>query len=139
MTATASAEQLLRQKGVRPTAIRLKVLCFLMQSSKAYTHADVEEAFDNQPDRVSLYRTFLRLIEVGLIQKLIDSRGNCAYFYEAVTMLGGQPHLKCSHCETIVPLPALPEAYLTAMRQYQIKTIHLLAEGTCLTCRQLTE
>ncbi|WP_155297172.1 helix-turn-helix domain-containing protein [Spirosoma aerolatum] len=50
------AEQLLLSKGVRSTPIRSEVLQLLIQSSKAYSHAELERAFGNALDRVSLYR-----------------------------------------------------------------------------------
>lgn len=123
------AEQL-RDKGVRPTM----VLHRLTQSSRAYTHADLERTFVPAMDRVSLYRCLFTLLEAGLIQKLIDSKGACSYFYEAVPSPGNQPHFKCSQCETVVSLPELPEAYLNAVRTYRINTIQILAEGTCDDC-----
>ncbi|WP_170061075.1 Fur family transcriptional regulator [Spirosoma aerolatum] len=130
------AEHLLHQNGIRITAIRTAVLRLFMQSRKAFTHADLERAFDNQLDRVSLYRCLLTLTEAGIIQKFIDYGGNSLYFYEVLTSANRHPHFKCSHCETIVCLPALPEAYLNALTDYQIDTFHLLVEGTCNACRQ---
>ncbi|WP_080054218.1 Fur family transcriptional regulator [Spirosoma aerolatum] len=129
------AEQLLHKKGIRITTLRTAVLHFLMQARKAFTHADLERAFDKQLDRVSLYRCLLTLTEAGIVQKLIDSDGNCSYFFE-VTSANSHPHFKCSQCETVTCLPGLPEDYLNTLRQYQIDTLHLLAEGLCGTCRQ---
>jgi len=128
------AEQL-RAKGVRPTPIRITVLHLLTQSPRAYTHADLERTFEHALDRVSLYSCLFTLLEAGLIQKLIDSKGACSYFYEAVQSAGNQPHFKCSQCETVVSLPELPEAYMNAVRTYRINTIQVLAEGTCDNCQ----
>lgn len=129
------AAQVLQAKGIRSTTIRTDVLHLLMQSSRAYTHADVERAFGNALDRVSLYRCLLTLTEAGIIQKLIDSKGHCSYFYAPPSNVAVQPHFKCSHCETVLSLPELPEAYLNAMYKYKIDTIQLLAEGTCDDCQ----
>lgn len=134
-------EQLLRQKNIRITALRVGVLYVLIQSLKARTSADLETMLSSyskrlRPDRVSLYRTLTTLTEAGLIRKFIDSRGSCSYFCELSTSGTGQVHFKCSQCETIVPLPTLPESYLNTVRQYQINSIHLLAEGTCNDCQQ---
>jgi len=127
--------QLLHDKGIRSTTIRTDVLHLLMQSSRAYTHADVERVFSNALDRVSLYRCLLTLTEAGIIQKLIDSRGHTLYFYAPPPTVAVQPHFKCSRCETVLSLPELPEVYLNAVRKYHIDTIQLLAEGTCDDCQ----
>lgn len=129
------AAQLLHDKGIRSTTIRTDVLHLLMQSSRAYTHADVERAFGNALDRVSLYRCLLTFTKARIIQKLVDSKGHCSYFYAPPSTVAVQPHFKCSHCEMVVSLPELPEAYLNAVCKYQIDTIQLLAEGTCDDCQ----
>lgn len=144
-------EQLLRDKGVRPTPIRTGILALLMQTRRAYAHADLERAFEYALDRVSLYRSLLTLTEAGLIRKHIDNKGTCFYFYAQIetvettiepnreTDSSGYPHFKCSRCETVVPLPKLPEEYLALVRQYQLDNLRLLAEGTCDDCRHRTD
>ncbi|WP_138995180.1 Fur family transcriptional regulator [Larkinella sp. C7] len=141
-------EQLLRERDIRPTPIRTGVLTLLRQSRRAYTNADLERAFDHSLDRVSLYRSLLTLTEANLIRKHIDARGTCSYFYAPTDgsvptpsladdgVSADYPHFKCSHCETVVPLPKLPEEYLALVRQYQLDNLRLLAEGTCDTCRK---
>lgn len=132
--------QQLRDKGVRPTPIRTGILTLLMQTRRAYSHADLERAFDHSLDRVSLYRSLLTLEEAGLIQKHIDQKGNVSYFCQDIDNQDATyPHFKCSHCETVVPLPKLPPEYLALVRQYQLDNLRLLAEGTCDDCRLRTE
>lgn len=132
------AEQLLQSKGIRNTPIRSEVLHLLMQSAKAYSHADLEQAFDNSLDRVSLYRCLNTLIRAGLVQKRVDSKGYSCFFYAPMSLTAVQPYFKCSQCETVISLPELPRAYLKVVRQFQIDTIQLLAEGTCDTCRHVS-
>jgi Fur family ferric uptake transcriptional regulator len=134
-------EQLLRQNNIRITALRVGVLYVLIQSLKAHTSADLETMLTGyskrlRTDRVSLYRTLMTLTEASLVKKFIDSRGCCSYFCELSAPETGQVHFKCSQCKTIIPRPALPEPYLDTVRQYQINSIHLLAEGTCNDCQQ---
>ena len=151
-------EQLLRNKAVRPTPIRTGILSLLMQTKRAYAHADLERAFDFSLDRVSIYRSLLTLSEAGLIHKHIDAKGTCSYFYAPLDIMPvdksadtvvlnqneatnptGYPHFKCSNCETVVALPKLPPEYLALVRQYQLDNLRLLAEGTCDDCRHHVE
>ena len=129
-------KQLLCDRGVRPTPIRVGVLALLIQSSKAHTHADLERAFNHKLNRISLYRCLITLCEAGLLQKLINTKGVIAYFYTLTAPSVIQPHFKCSQCETVISLPQLPESYLPWVDQYQIDAIHFLAEGLCTLCRR---
>ncbi len=152
-------EQVLRHKGVRSTPIRVGILSLLTQSNRAYTHADLERAFDHALDRVSLYRCLLTLTDAGLVHKHIDTKGLCWYFvapvnrsadaavpvdavpmdHPAGTGPDDYPHFKCNQCETVVSLPKLPEEYMARIRQYQLDNLRLLGEGTCDDCRHRSE
>ncbi len=142
-------EQLLRTRGIRPTIIRTGVLSLLTESKRAYTHADLERAFNHSLDRVSLYRCLLTLTEAGLVQKHIDTKGICSYFNlpadtipvntAPTSIADDYPHFKCTQCETVVSLPKLPETYLALVRPFRLDTLRLTGEGTCNDCRHHTQ
>ena len=50
------ATEILNQHKLRVTNTRLLVLNFLMAQQKAFSHADLEAKFNNQINRVSIYR-----------------------------------------------------------------------------------
>lgn len=58
-----------------------------MQIPRAYSHADLERAFDHPLDRVSLYRSLLTFNEAGLIHRHINAKGACSYFYRPANQL----------------------------------------------------
>lgn len=147
-------EQVLRNKGIRPTAIRMDILSLLTQSKRAYLSSELERAFDHALDRVSLYRCLLTLTDAGLVHKHIDTKGVCWYYVTSVETApkdetptdqsanmgtDDYPHFKCNQCETVVSLPKLPEEYLAQIRQYQLDNLRLLGEGTCDDCRHRTD
>ena len=145
----STIDQLLRDKSVRPTPIRVGILSLLLKTRRAYSPNELERAFDQALDRVSLYRCFLTLIQAGLIHRHIDAKGNCSYFCtpldtfadatsDDVSDSAGFPHFKCSQCETVIPLPKLPPEYIALVRQYQLDNLRLLAEGTCDDCLHRT-
>ena len=74
LTAEMDVLQHIREKGLKATPARLKVIKFLENSHQAYSHAELETLFSKM-DRVTLYRILNDFEEVGLLHKIIDIEG----------------------------------------------------------------
>jgi Fur family transcriptional regulator, ferric uptake regulator len=68
----------LQQKGIRPTAMRLLVLDFLLKQSNAISLSDVEASF-LRADRITLYRTLKTFEDKGLVHSIDDGSGSVKY------------------------------------------------------------
>ena len=71
-------DNLLQQKQVRPTAMRLLVLGYLLKQAAAISLNDLETYF-HRSDRITLYRTLKTFEEKGLVHKIDDGTGSVKY------------------------------------------------------------
>jgi Fur family ferric uptake transcriptional regulator len=131
-------DKLLEIKNVRPTAMRLLVLKFLLQKKVAVSLTQIEEYFDNS-ERTTLYRT-LKTFEVnGIVHQIDDGTGttkyaiceeNCNCELEQDLHL----HFHCNTCnETVcltehkIPHVNLPEGFIA-------EDVNLVVKGICDKC-----
>ena len=71
-------DKTLKQKEIRPTAMRLLVLDYLRQQKAAVSLNNLESFF-HRSDRITLYRT-LKTFEVkGLVHHIDDGSGSVKY------------------------------------------------------------
>jgi Fur family ferric uptake transcriptional regulator len=131
-------DKLLEIKNIRPTAMRLLVLKFLLQKKVAVSLTQIEEYFDNS-ERTTLYRT-LKTFEVnGIVHQIDDGTGttkyaiceeNCNCELEQDLHL----HFHCNTCnETVcltehkIPHVNLPEGFIA-------EDVNLVVKGICDKC-----
>ena len=108
-------ENRLERQGIKPTAMRLLVLEYLLQQKAAVSLKEVEDAFE-KADRITLYRTLKTFEEKGLVHHVEDGSGATKY---ALCEEGCQcapedlhVHFHCNSC------PALREVLVLAFLQF---------------------
>ncbi len=136
-------EQLLLANNIKPTAMRLLVLRFLLQSKSALSLNNLENYFD-KADRTTLYRTLQKFEENGIVHKIDDGTGvakyavceeNCNCEIENDLHL----HFHCNKCnqtvcltEHKIPLIILPEGFIA-------ENVNLVVKGICDKCNTNSE
>ncbi|MEM1214603.1 MAG: transcriptional repressor [Bacteroidota bacterium] len=131
--------QLLKDKNLRVTVVRTKVLdIFIQAGKKALANADIERQFE-QLDRITLYRTLRSFEEKGLIHQVHDGTGTtkyaiCAHGCTAHVHHDEHPHFHCTSCGKTVCLDtiALPEMQLP--EGYQLTERQVILAGRCAEC-----
>ena len=73
-----NTEQILENNNVKPTAMRLLVLQFLLSKKVAVSLTNIEEYFDNS-DRTTLYRTLKTFVESDIALLIDDGSGITKY------------------------------------------------------------
>lgn len=133
-------ENRLMEKEIKPTAMRLVVLDFLLQQSAALSLTDLELRMD-KTDRVTLYRTIRTFEEHGLVHRIEDGTSitKFALCQPGCTVDGHHDlhiHFYCTQCKethclpkTNIPEVALPAAYVAVERELTVK-------GICANCNQ---
>jgi len=134
-------ERRLSEKQVNPTAMRLRVLDFLLQQEHAVSLADVEKGLGHS-DRITLYRTLKTFEEKCLVHTVADGSGMTKYALCDGNCLPGKQHddthvhFYCNICsetfclpETVIPGIQLPGGFLP-------EEVNLLVKGTCQACVQ---
>lgn len=131
-------EKILEYNNIKPTAMRLLVLQFLLNKKVATSITDVENYFD-QSDRITLYRTLNTFVEKGISHKIDDGTGitkyalceeNCRCEIDTDLHL----HFRCTNCnETIcitdykIPTIVLPKGFVA-------ENVNLVVKGICDKC-----
>ena len=93
-----SPEDLLREKGIRPTELRKEVLRILFGEGRPLSWKDTFTRFTGKRvNKVSLYRTLSLLEEKGLVHKVLGTDGAwhyCAHLPEGNRCPGNHPRRK---------------------------------------------
>src|SRR3546814_586525 len=131
-------ETKLKEKGIRPTAMRLLVLKALQKQSSAISLSTLEDAFQRS-DRITLYRTLKTFQEKGLVHSVDDGTGapkyalcendcNCDYQRDL------HVHFHCYRCNETFCLPRykIPEVLLP--ENFKATEANLVVKGTCARC-----
>lgn len=131
-------EKILQNNKVKPTAMRMLVLQFLLNKKVAVSLTNIEDHFDNS-DRTTLSRTLKTFVESGIVHQIDDGTGipkyalcesgcNCELEQDL------HIHFHCNNCdETIcltdhkIPHINLPEGYLA-------ENVNLVVKGICEKC-----
>jgi len=137
----SNLEEILKNNKVRPTAMRMLVLQYLLNKDIAVSLTDIENYFDSV-DRTTLYRTLKTFVNQGIVHKIDDGTGvtkyalceeNCQCEVEKDLHV----HFHCTLCnETVcitdnkIPKITLPEGYIA-------ENVNLVVKGTCDKCNNL--
>ncbi|MDX5480367.1 MAG: transcriptional repressor [Hymenobacteraceae bacterium] len=128
----------LQQKGIKPTAMRLLVLEYLLKQEAAVSLNDLEAAF-HRADRITLYRTLKTFEEKGLVHSIADGSGSVKYAMCADSC-GAQEHhdlhvhFHCSRCGETYCLPKSRIPEIPLPENFKQEEISLVMKGTCANC-----
>jgi len=131
-------DKTLQQKGIRPTAMRLLVLDYLLQQSAAVSLSDLETYF-YRADRITLYRSLKTFEEKGLVHHIDDGSGAVKY---ALCPEECSPqehhdlhvHFFCNQCRETFCLPKSRIPDIQLPDNFKKEEVNLMVKGTCGTC-----
>ncbi len=131
--------QLLKEKGLRITAVRKKVLSiFLAAGHEALSNAAIEAHF-NSLDRITLYRTLRTFEEKGIIHQVLDGT-NTPKFAFCSNDCGehehhdDHPHFHCVDCGKTVCLEDIKMPAVKFPEGYEVQEKYLVLSGKCASC-----
>lgn len=133
-------ENLLKNHSLRITKVRMTILDCFAQSKTALSHADIESRFEDEFDRVTIYRTLNSFLDKGLLHKVPDD-SNIARFALCKTNCNehqhfdNHVHFKCEKCSKVqcfhdIAIPNIPD-----LNEYTIHSANLLIQGICQECQ----
>ncbi|PSR56626.1 transcriptional repressor [Adhaeribacter arboris] len=132
-------DKTLQRKGIRPTAMRLLVLDYLLQQTAAVSLNNLETYF-LRSDRVTLYRTLKTFEEKGLVHRIEDGSGSVKYALcpeDCSTQEHHDLHVHfyCTQCRETFCLPRSHIPEISLPEKFQTQEISLIVKGVCATCR----
>ena len=131
-------EEILKNSNVKPTAMRLLVLQFLLNKKVAVSLTNIEDYFDDS-ERTTLYRTVKTFEEKGIVHKIDDGTGvtkyalceeNCNCEIETDLHL----HFHCTKCSETVCMTDYKIPSISLPKGYVAENVNLVVKGTCEKC-----
>jgi Fur family ferric uptake transcriptional regulator/Fur family zinc uptake transcriptional regulator len=133
-------EELLRQKGIRSTALRRRVLDLLFERQEPMSHMEVCEvlaAHGQKPDRVTLYRTLSTFSEARIVHEVQGTDGILRFCLREPSdggCLGNHPHFLCRKCGRMSCLSGQSLPYVEVPEGTVVEGKQLLVFGLCSRC-----
>ncbi|RZL50561.1 MAG: transcriptional repressor [Pedobacter sp.] len=133
-------EQKLLAHHIKPTAMRLVVLKFLLEQSSAQSLTDIELKM-GRTDRVTLYRTIRTFEENGLVHRIEDGSGVtkfalCAPGCDVEGHHDLHVHFYCLECKETHCLPKIHIPEVKLPNNYQVLETQFMVKGTCANCAE---
>lgn len=131
-------ELILKQKKIRPTAVRLLVLKYMEEQSVATSLTDIENNFDRS-ERTTLYRTLKTFEEKGIVHKIDDGSGTAKFALceaecncELETDL--HLHFHCNNCGVTQCLTEQKIPHINLPKGFKAMDANLVVKGICSKC-----
>lgn len=131
-------EKILDNNNVKPTAMRLLVLQFLLNRNTAVSLTNIEEYFDNS-ERTTLYRTLKTFVENNIAHKIDDGTGVTKYALceeNCNCDIGNDLHLHfhCTNCNETVCITDYKIPTINLPNGYASEDVNLVVRGICVKC-----
>lgn len=131
-------EEIFKKSNVKPTAMRMLVLQFLLNKKVAISLTNIEKHFESS-DRTTLYRTLKTFVENKVAHQIDDGTGITKYALceehcncEVDTDL--HLHFHCTNCNETVCLTEHKIPHINLPKGYMAKDVNLVIKGICDKC-----
>jgi len=133
-------EKILQNNKVKPTAMRLLVLQYLLNKKVAVSLTNIEGFFDNS-ERTTLYRTLKTFVESGIVHQIDDGTGvpkyalcesgcNCELEQDL------HIHFHCNTCDETICLTDHKIPHINLPERYSAENVNLVVKGICEKCNK---
>ena len=133
------AENILTNKGIRITPMRLLVLGALLEQEVSLGLNEIEKILSHS-DRITIYRTLRTFSQNGIVHPIENGTSEvkyalCKAFCTANQHLDRHPHFHCKKCDRIICLETIEIPHLEFPVGYQAEEIAVTIKGVCANCR----
>ena len=130
-------ENILSNREIKPTAVRILVLKFLMEFNKAVSLKSLEENL-YYCDKSTLFRTLKRFKEQGVVHSIDDGSGMTKYALclESCecSLIDQHFHFNCIVCNETYCVNSLEIPNLNLPKNFTLTETNLVLKGTCANC-----
>jgi len=131
-------EEIFEKSKVKPTAMRMLVLQYLINKNVAVSLVNIEGHFENS-DRTTLYRTLKTFVENRIAHQIDDGTGITKYALceehcncEVDTDL--HLHFHCTDCNETVCLTEHKIPHINLPERFIAENVNLVVKGICDKC-----
>ncbi len=131
----ADCEQLLEQKGLKKTKVRIVMIKHFMKMNHAQSYSDLQASLVNEFDKSTLYRNLTSFEQANIIHRINDHTGISKYAYGPSPIHGNEhAHFVCEHCETVYCMKELASFQFELPKGFKTKNVQTIIKGTCANC-----
>jgi len=128
----------IREKGLKATPVRMKVLEELGNTHQALSHTELEATF-SKVDRITLYRVLKDFEESGIVHKIIGPDGTtrfavCKHDCPDVTHTEDHVHFNCTRCLKMFCLEHTHTPSIKLPSGFSATGINTMVHGVCKHC-----
>lgn len=131
-------ETLLKERGIRPTAVRLLVAKLLSQSESPLSLADIETELDTAP-KSTIFRTLTLFQSHNLVHSIEDGSGSLKY--ELCHSHGHDnandmhTHFFCERCQRTYCFKQIQIPAIELPQGFTMHSVNYIVKGICDKCK----
>lgn len=130
-------ENRLNQRQIKPTAMRILVLKYLMEQDKATSLQTIENAFEIV-DKSTLYRTLKTFEKNKLVHTIDDGTKQLKYALCLVSckceVIDQHYHFHCTKCQNTFCLTNQNIPRIELPKNFKMQQANMVIKGLCETC-----
>jgi Fur family ferric uptake transcriptional regulator len=123
-------------KSARNTKAKTEIQGLIVTSNVALSHSEIHKSLNGLCDRVTIYRVLDRLLEEGVIHKIVNVDGVVKY---AVCRSCSEKHshnhihFSCQKCKSVTCLEDVEPSYKLP-KNYKVSEMNFTLSGLCPQC-----
>ena len=134
-----SVNDILKEKKLRLTPVREKVMSLIQAQDRAIAHRDIEHSFE-QIDRITLYRTLKSFEEKGIIHKIDDGTGIAKYAMcdtacDEHHHHDDHVHFHCNYCGSTFCIDEIEAPQIQLPKKHLVEKTTVVLNGKCSDCQ----
>ena len=123
---------------MRNTVAKKEILQVLTNTTVALSHIEIKAALNGLCDRVTIYRVLDRLIEEGVIHKIVNIDGVIKYaLCNTCTSTHAHSHnhvhFSCTNCKMVSCIDSVNPT-LVLPQNYMVVEVNFMVTGLCPAC-----
>ena len=136
----------MEQRGIKPTAVRILVLRYMLESNGAFSLQSLEESLETV-DKSTIYRCITLFLTHHLLHAIDDGTGSIKYAVCSTSCHCGEDgdhlddlhaHFYCEQCHRTFCLSRIQVPVVALPGDFQIHDINYVLKGTCPECSSST-
>jgi Fur family ferric uptake transcriptional regulator len=130
------ALKFLKMKAARSTTAKTEIQELIVTSNVALSHSEIQKSLAGLCDRVTIYRVLERLLEEGVIHKIVNVDGIVKY---AVCRSCSKKHshnhihFSCQKCKAVTCLDDVEPSFQLP-KNYKVWEMNFTLSGLCPQC-----
>ena len=123
-------------KAIRNTTSKFEIQNLITNSTVALSHTEIQAATKGLCDRVTIYRVLERLVDEGLVHKIVNVDGVVKYAncHTCSTKHNhNHIHFSCQKCKSVTCLDDV-EPTFKLPKKYKVSEMNFTLSGLCPQC-----